>query len=93
MSNLPEFLQGKSCFDGRPSPSVSEEFLREFYAKEKERRKHMRECHGCGKWFTPKRSDQIYHNKTCKQQHLSRLYQQQKTQDIQDELLLLGGVL
>lgn len=38
-SKLPEFLQGKSCFDGRPSPSASEEFLKEFYAKENERKK------------------------------------------------------
>ena len=46
MSNLPEFLQGKSCFDGRPSPSVSEEFLKEFYAKGNERKKHMKVCPG-----------------------------------------------
>ena len=51
-SKLPEFLQDKSCFDGRPSPSVSEDFLKEFYAKENERKKHMKVCPGCGKYFS-----------------------------------------
>lgn len=92
-SKLPEFLQGKSCFDGRPSPSVSEEFLKEFYAKENERKKHMKVCPGCGKWFTPKRLDQVYHTNTCKQQYFSRLYQQQKQELIDEELIAGGWIL
>lgn len=89
MSKLPEFLQHMTCFDGRQSQSA-EEFLKGFYAREKERRKHMKVCTGCGKWFTPIEPGQEYHNDTCRQKHYSRLYQQQR-QELIDEELRNGG--
>lgn len=86
MSKLPEFLQNKSCFDGRPSPSVSQEFLVAFYEREKERKKHMKQCNGCGRWYTPKRKNQEYCTRACKAAYFSRVYWKQKQEEIDREL-------
>lgn len=86
MSKLPEFLQGKSCFDGRPHPAVPEEFLKGFYQREAERRKHMKQCEYCGRWFKPHSHNQKYCTTTCKQKHYSYIYNEQKQLLIDEEL-------
>jgi hypothetical protein len=86
MSKLPEFLQGKSCFDGRPHPAVPEEFLKGFYQREAERRKHMKQCEYCGRWFKPCSHNQKYCTTTCKQKHYSQIYNEQKELLINEEL-------
>lgn len=86
MSKLPEFLQGKSCFDGRPPPAVPHDFLVEFYQREAERKKHMKQCTCCYRWFTPKGNNQKFCTSTCKQKYYSRLYAEQRQQEIDYEL-------
>lgn len=86
MSKLPEFLQGKSCFDARPHPAVPHDFLIEFYQREAERKKHMKQCTCCYRWFTPKGNNQKFCTSTCKQKYYSRLYAEQKQQEIDYEL-------
>jgi hypothetical protein len=86
MSKLPEFLQDKSCFDGRPHPAVPEDFLIGFYQREAERRKHMKQCDCCGRWFTPKSHNQRFCTTTCKQKYYSQLYAEQRQLEIDYEL-------
>ena len=90
MSKLPEFLQGKPCFDGRPHTAVPEEFLKGFYKREAERRKHMKQCEYSGRWFKPSSHNQKYCTTTCKQKHYSQMYNEQK-QLLIDEELQNGG--
>ena len=85
MSKLPEFLQGKSCFDGRPHPAVPHDFLVEFYQREAERKKHMKQCTCCYRWLH-QGNNQKFCTSTCKQKYYSRLYAEQRQQEIDYEL-------
>lgn len=53
-------------------------------------KKHMKQCSGCGRWFTPKRKNQEYCTRACEAAYFSHVYWKQKQAEI-DRELEIGG--
>lgn len=70
-SKLPIFLQGKSCFDGRESPSIPQDFLKRFYSKNK-KHKELRTCPMCGTQFYPKQMRSQFCGYNCRNKYRKR---------------------